>query len=124
MEYLINVGLSFTPQLVFGLVVWVLASEIMNRCEIFKDRKNYKKNRFYLFIFLAVSLILSATSPSITYKHETFDSARESYQIEQLNQQEHERTDLIIKDRSRPDAGMSKEEWDAKSSYKKGLNNE
>lgn len=124
MEYLINVALSFTPQLVFGLVVWAIASEVMKRTEKFKDRKNYKDNRYYLFFFLAVSLVLSMSSPSITYKHQPFDSAQESYQIEMLNDQKHEQLGLVIEDRTRKDHSVSQEEWDAQSSYKKGLDDE
>lgn len=120
MEYLINVALTFAPKLIFGLALWFIASLIMKRLPQFKGQSVYKQNSVYLGVFLAVALVLSATSPSITYKHETFDKDRESYQIQLLNQQEHERTDLVIEDRTREDYSVSDEEWKDKSSYEKG----
>lgn len=124
MEYLINVALTFTPKLVFGLVAWVIASEIMKRIPKFKERSNYKENRYYLLFFLGVALVMSMASPSITYKHQTFNSAQESYQIEMLNEQKHEQSGLVIEDRTRKDHSVSQDEWDAKSSYKKGVGDE
>lgn len=121
MEYLINVALTFSPYLTFGLVAWFIVSMTMNHLEQFKNKPVYKSNSKYLGGFLAITFVLSATTPSITYKHQPFDSEREAYQIELIKQQQQERTDLVIQDRTRPDAGMTQEEWDAKSSYDKGV---
>lgn len=119
MEYLINVALSFVPSLISGVVFWFLISFIMKRLEVFKDKPVYKENGIVLAVFLCVALAFSMMSPSITYKHQTFDKEREDYQIELLKQQEQERTDLVIQDRTRLDHSVTDEEWEAKSSYKK-----
>lgn len=124
MEYLINVALAFVPQVVYAVAVWALISAVMKRSQKFKKCNNYKDNARYLFIYLLVSLVLAAANPGITYKHQTFDAAAESRQLELLDQREQQRTDLVIKDRGREDYTVSQEEWDAQSSYKKGLDNE
>jgi cell division protein FtsL len=121
MEYLINIALTFVPSAVTIVFLYFVASMAMKRMDTFKDTPVFKDNRFYLWIFLAASLALSAMSPSITYKHQTFDAVQDSNQIELIKQQEQERTDLVIEDRTRKDHSVTNEEWDNKSSYTKGV---
>jgi hypothetical protein len=118
MEYLINVGLAFVPHLISGLFIWVVASEVMKRMAMFKGTAVYRSTAKCVGVYLSVMLAVALTSPSITYKHQTFDRVHNDYQIELIKQQQ-QRTDLFIEDRTRPDAGMTQEEWDKKSSYAK-----
>lgn len=119
MEYLINVGLTFAPKLVLGVCVWLIASLVMKQFAQFKNQPVYKNNSKYLGVFLVVMFLYSAFSPSITYKHQTFNAVQEDYNIKQLNQQKHERTDLVIQDRTKEDHSVTDQEWEDRSSYNK-----
>jgi hypothetical protein len=113
MEYLINVALGFVPSAIIILLVYVVLCEIMKRQEYFKGRKMYKEYRPYLFAGLALSLVIHAMNPAITYKHQTFDQVREEQKVEQLNTAKHSKGDeLVIKDDAKPIVGVPDGEFD------------
>jgi len=116
MEYLINVGLTFVPEAVILLFLYVLAVQVVQRVDYFKQQdRDIKRTilRPSLYAMLAISLFLAMTTKSITYKNVTFDEQAESRQIEQLNAQKHSKTEtLVIKDATKPIEGKTDEEFD------------
>jgi len=121
MEYVIAFAQTFVPKLLFGLFAWVAISAVMKQFKEFKGKSVYKNNLWYLGVFILIALVMTASSTSISYKHQTFDASQENYQIKLIKQQEQERTDLVIEDRTRKDYTVTDEEWEDNSSYTKGV---
>ena len=121
MEYVIAFAQTFVPKLLFGLFAWFAISAAMKQFKEFKGKPVYKNNLWYLGVYLLIAFVMTAASTSISYKHQTFDAGQESYQIELIKQQEQERTDLVIEDRTRKDYTVTDEEWKDNSSYSKGV---
>jgi len=121
MEYVIAFAQTVVPNLLYGLFAWFAISAIMKQFKEFKGKPVYKNNLWYLGVYSLIAFVMAASSTSISYKHQTFDADQESYQIELIKQQDNERTDLVIEDRTRNDYTVTDQEWKDNSSYSKGV---
>lgn len=134
MEYLINVAMSAVPKLAMLLALWLLGTYVIHNLKkkplTGKLSKGQKKSidrwktimNISVLVVAAFVVFMAVTTPTNSWKNETFDRQQSTRYIEQQNASENRSADSTITDRSRqPD--LSKEEraarFDSLIDYKK-----
>jgi len=115
-EYLINVVFGLTTVSVTFLILMFfgfLFRKLMNK----KHENAYKWFIEGCVLSWIISIIVVVVDPSITYKHETFDKTQEQHTIDMYNRTEHNNTEIVIKDISKPIEGVSDDDFEKLVDY-------